>query len=104
MVLYILRRLLSIAFTFFVVSIIVFLMMHAVPGGPFDGNDMPVSEAVRNTLMAKLGLDHPLGVKYVNYRKGFLQGDFGFPYQAPGETVVSLLANAWPPSLILGGL
>ncbi len=37
------------------VSIIIFLMMHAVPGGPFDGNDMPVSEAVRATLMAQLG-------------------------------------------------
>ena len=40
-------RLISIALTFFVVSLIIFLMMHAVPGGPFDGNDMPVSEAVR---------------------------------------------------------
>ena len=36
--------------------------------------------------------------------KGVLVLDFGVPYQAPGETVLSLLANAWPPSLILGGL
>ena len=44
---YVLRRLLSVALTFFVVSVIIFLMMHAVPGGPFDGNDMPVTGAVR---------------------------------------------------------
>ena len=104
MIFYIIRRLLSIAVTFFVVSIIIFLMMHAVPGGPFDGNDMPVSKAVRDTLMAKLGLDQPLYVQYLKYMWGVLQFDFGVPYQAPGETVLTLLAKAWPPSLVLGGL
>jgi ABC-type dipeptide/oligopeptide/nickel transport system permease component len=44
---FILRRLLSIVVTFFVVSVIIFLMMHAVPGGPFDGGDMPLPPAVR---------------------------------------------------------
>ena len=104
MIFYIIRRLLSIAVTFFVVSVIIFLMMHAVPGGPFDGNDMPVSKAVRDTLMAKLGLDQPLHVQYLKYMWGVLQFDFGVPYQSPGETVLTLLAKAWPPSLVLGGL
>lgn len=103
MIVYLIKRLLSIALTFFIVSLVVFLMMHAVPGGPFDGNDMPVSEAVRAKLMARLGLDQPLWVQYVNYMSGVLQGDFGVPYQSPGETVISLLAQAWLPSLILGG-
>jgi ABC-type dipeptide/oligopeptide/nickel transport system permease component len=35
---------------------------------------------------------------------GVLRFDFGVPFQSPGETVMSLLANAWPPSLVLGGL
>lgn len=104
MFLFIIKRLISIAATFFAVSIIIFLMMHAVPGGPFDGNDMPVSAAVREQLMAKLGLDQPLWVQYLNYMGGVLRFDFGVPYQSPGESVLSLLANAWPPSLILGGL
>lgn len=103
MIFYIVKRLLSVLVTFFIVSLVVFLMMHAVPGGPFDGNDMPVSEAVRAKLMASLGLDQPLWVQYVNYMKGVLTLDFGVPFQAPGETVLSLLANAWPPSLVLGG-
>jgi ABC-type dipeptide/oligopeptide/nickel transport system permease component len=103
MVLYIIRRLVSIAVTFFVVSVIVFLMMHAIPGGPFDGHDMPLSEAVRAKLMARLGLDQPLWIQYVNYMSGVLRFDFGIPFQSPGETVLSLLANAWPPSLVLGG-
>jgi len=65
---------------------------------------MPVSAAVRDKLMARLGLDQPLWVQYINYMKGVLVLDFGVPYQAPGETVLSLLADAWPPSLLLGGL
>ena len=103
MIRYIAGRLLSIMLTFLVMSLIVFLMMHAVPGGPFDGNDMPVSDAVKAKLNASLGLDKPLYVQYFKYMWGVLHFDFGVPFQSPGETVLELLARAWPPSLILGG-
>lgn len=104
MILYILRRLLSVVFTFIVVSILIFLMMHAVPGGPFDGNDMPVSPEVRAKLMAQLGLDKSLTEQYFRYMWGVLHLDFGVPFQSPGETVLQLLGRAWVPSLTLGGL
>ncbi len=104
MIRYIAGRLLAIILTFLVVSVIIFLMMHAVPGGPFDGNDMPVSDAVKEKLNASLGLDKPLYVQYFKYMWGVLHFDFGVPFQSPGETVLELLARAWPPSLILGGL
>ena len=100
---YILKRMASILLTFITVSIIVFLMMHAVPGGPFDGNQMPVSKEVREKLMASLGLDKPLYVQYFKYMWGVFHFDFGVPFQSPGETVLQLLGRAWPPSLILGG-
>ena len=103
MIRYIIRRLASILLTFIVVSIFVFLMMHAVPGGPFDGNDMPVSDAVKAKLNASLGLDRPLYVQYFSYMWGVMHFDFGIPFQSPGETVLQLMARAWPPSLILGG-
>jgi ABC-type dipeptide/oligopeptide/nickel transport system permease component len=103
MIRYILGRLASVALTFTCVSVIVFLMMHAVPGGPFDGNDMPVNDAVKAKLNASLGLDQPLYVQYFKYMLAVLHFDFGIPFQSPGETVLQLLARAWPPSLILGG-
>jgi ABC-type dipeptide/oligopeptide/nickel transport system permease component len=103
MIAFILRRLVSIAVTFIVVSIIIFMMMHAIPGGPFDGNDMPLSDAVRAKLMARLGLDQPLHVQYLNYMWGVLHLDFGVPYQSPGDTIIGLLSRAWVPSLVLGG-
>jgi ABC-type dipeptide/oligopeptide/nickel transport system permease component len=103
MIVYLIKRLLSVAVTFFIVSLVIFLMMHAVPGGPFTEKDMPLSEAVKAQLNARLGLDQPLWVQYTNYMAGVLQGNWGVPYQSPGETVISLLQQAWIPSLILGG-
>lgn len=101
---FLLRRLVSAVFTFIVVSILIFLMMHAVPGGPFDGNDMPVSPEVKAKLMAQLGLDKSLTEQYFRYMWGVLHFDFGVPFQSPGETVLQLLGRAWVPSLVLGGL
>lgn len=103
MIVYLIKRLLSVAVTFFIVSLVIFLMMHAVPGGPFTEKDMPLSDAVKAALNARLGLDKPLWVQYTSYMAGVLQGNWGVPYQSPGETVISLLQQAWLPSLILGG-
>ncbi len=100
---YIVRRLLSITVTFIVVSILVFVMMHSIPGGPFDATEMPVSEAVRAKIMAQYGLDQPLYMQYLKYMWGVLHFDFGVPFQSPGETVIELLSRAWVPSLVLGG-
>lgn len=101
---YIFRRLLSISLSFVVVSIIIFLMMHSIPGGPFDAGDMPLPEAVRQKMMAQYGLDKPLYIQYLNYMGGVLRLDFGVPFQSPGETVLELIGRAWVPSLLLGGL
>jgi ABC-type dipeptide/oligopeptide/nickel transport system permease component len=101
---FILRRLVSTVVTFFIVSMIIFLMMHSIPGGPFDGGEMPLPPAVRDKMMAQYGLDQPLYVQYFKYMSGVLRLDFGVPFQAPGETVLSLIGDAWVPSLVLGGL
>jgi ABC-type dipeptide/oligopeptide/nickel transport system permease component len=90
--------------TFFVVSVIIFLMMHSIPGGPFDGYEMPLPDNIKARLMAQLGLDKPLWEQYLRYMWGVFHLDFGVPYQSPGETVMGLIAHAWVPSLVLGGL
>jgi len=104
MTVFILRRLLSIMVTFFIVSVLIFVMMHAIKGGPFDAGDMPMPPAVRDRIMAKYGLDQPIYVQYLKYMWGVLRLDFGVPFQSPGETVLELIGRAWVPSLVLGGL
>src|SRR3954465_3362551 len=101
---FILRRTVSMLVTLIVVSIVIFLMMHSIPGGPFDGYDMPLPDNIKARLMAMLGLDKLLWEEYGRYRRGVLHLDFGVPYRSPGETVISLVARAWLPSVTLGGL
>ena len=101
---FIIRRTLSMLVTFFVVSMAIFLMMHAIPGGPFDGYEMPLPDNIKARLMASLGLDKPLWEQYLRYMWGAFHFDFGVPYQSPGETVMGLILHAWVPSLVLGGL
>ncbi len=104
MLLYILKRILSLAVTFVLVSVLIFVLMRALPGGPFDYDKMPLSDAQRDKLMEQYNLDGPVYMQYLRYMAGVVQGDFGVPYQSPGETVLELLRRAWPPSLVLGGL
>ena len=101
---FIVRRVVSMLVTFIVVSIVIFLMMHSIPGGPFDGYEMPLPDNIKARLMATLGLDKPLWEQYLRYMWGVLHFDFGVPYQSPGESVMGLIAHAWVPSLTLGGL
>ncbi|HEX4296838.1 MAG TPA: ABC transporter permease [Devosia sp.] len=100
---FIVRRVVSMLVTFVLISIVIFLMMHAIPGGPFDGNEMPLPDNIKARLMATLGLDKPLWEQYLRYMWGVLHLDFGVPFQSPGETVMGLVAHAWVPSIVLGG-
>lgn len=85
------------------VSIIAFLLMHSVPGGPFAPDERGrLPEATRLAQLEKYGLDQPIYVQYVKYMWNALQGDFGVPFQSPTETVTGLIARAWPTTLKIG--
>ncbi|HET9660294.1 MAG TPA: ABC transporter permease [Thermomicrobiales bacterium] len=99
---YILGRILSLVFVLFAVSLIAFLLMHAVPGGPFDTGERRLPEGTRQAQLAKYGLDKPLYVQYVKYMWHAVQGDFGVPFQRPTETVTGLIASRWPVTIKIG--
>ncbi|MGI8475661.1 MAG: ABC transporter permease [Thermomicrobiales bacterium] len=99
---YIAGRLLSLIFVLFVVSAIAFLLMHAVPGGPFDRGERRLPEATRQAQLVKYGLDKPIYVQYYRYVSRALHGDFGIPFQSPTESVTELIARAWPVTIRIG--
>jgi peptide/nickel transport system permease protein len=101
---YVLRRLAGLLFTFLVVSIITFSLMHAVPGGPFDENKQPLPPAAKANILHKYGLDQPVWKQYLLYMRAALHFDFGIAYQSPTETVAELIARVWPATLQLAGL
>src|SRR4051794_8538746 len=81
-----------------------FLLMHSIPGGPFDEEKAPLPPAAKENILRKYGLDRPLPEQYLRYMWSALQGDFGISFQSPTETVIQLIARTWPTSMQLGGL
>jgi peptide/nickel transport system permease protein len=78
---YVLRRLLQVLPTLFVVSLVVFGLMRLVPGDPaqvFAGQD--ATEAQIDILRRQLGLDRPLHVQYLVWLRRLLAGDLGVSY------------------------
>ena len=99
---YILGRLFGIVVVMVIVSIVIFGLMHAIPGGPFDEAKMPLPPEAKANILRKYGLDKPLYEQYGRYVWAALHGDFGTPFQSPTETVTGLIARTWPVSLKLG--
>lgn len=99
---YILGRLAGVVVVLVVVSIAIFLLMHAIPGGPFDEDQMPLPPEAKANFLRKYGLDRPLYEQYLRYMGNALRGDFGIPFQSPTETVGELIARTFPVSIKLG--
>ena len=103
MVAYIVKRLAGLAFVFVLVSIVAFILMHSVPGGPFDEPNMPLPPAAKANILRKYGLDQPLYIQYLKYMGSALRGDFGYSFVNPTETVAQVIGRTWPVSILLGG-
>lgn len=101
---YLISRVIGLIIVFFIVSIVAFLLMHSIPGGPFDEADSPLPPAAKANIMRKYGLDKPLYEQYARYMWNAVQGDFGISYQSPTETVIQLIGRTWPVSIRLGGI
>src|SRR5215472_7603936 len=106
MVAYIARRFGNLCLTLFVVTMILFVLMHSVPGGPFElkFDKQPLPDYVLENIKHKYGLDKPLYEQYGLWLWALVHGDLGVPYESPTETVVSLIARAWPVTLRIGVL
>jgi ABC-type dipeptide/oligopeptide/nickel transport system permease component len=100
---YIARRLLALIPTLLLIYTIVFFLMRATPGGPWDETGTrPVVPEVRENLMKKYHLDDPLWKQYVDYLVAALHGDLGPSYRQRGRTVNEIIADFFPISLQLG--
>src|SRR5688572_10349185 len=102
MVVYLLGRVSGIAVVFVIVSILAFLLMHSIPGGPFDEEKAPLPPAAKENILRKYGLDKPLHEQYLRYMWNALRGDFGISFQSPTESVLELIGRTWPTSIALG--
>ena len=101
---YIIKRIFSSLVSLIIVTIIIFSMMHSIPGGPFDETKMPLSPAAKEKILKMYGLDKPLYVQYVKYMWNAVHLRFGKSYQSPGEEMIELIKRTLCVSVFLGGL
>lgn len=102
---YIIRRLLvSIPVIFFMV-LATFLLVQAMPGGPFDAvGQRAMPEHVRQLLERRYGLDDPVYVQFGRYVFNLVQGDLGPMLRQRSQTVNDIVAQTFPVSFQLGTL
>ncbi|MDT8854045.1 ABC transporter permease [Paracoccaceae bacterium Fryx2] len=100
---YVLRRLLLLIPVFLAVSLIIFAIIHLIPGDPIDSlikvGSGPEQRAV---IAARYGLDRSLPEQYFIWLGKLLTGDLGTAIVGR-RPVIDLIAQALPHSLALGG-
>ena len=85
----------------FVVSVVVFLLVHLVPGDPAAAmlGDM-ATEADIAALRERMGLNRPLAEQYIVWVGNVLHGDFGESVSG-NETVLSMILSHLQPTVFL---
>jgi len=87
--------------TLFLVVTAAFFMMRAAPGNPFD-SDRKLPPEVERSIMAKYGMDRPLGEQYVAYVGNVLHGDLGPSLKYKDKSVAELISEGLPTSAVIG--
>jgi peptide/nickel transport system permease protein len=98
------RRVLQSVPLLLVVSALVFVLLHAVPGGPLaaylENPNVRPEDIAR--LRAALGLDRPLWAQYLAWLAAFVRGDWGYSI-ADGRPVLARLVERIPATIQLVG-
>ena len=98
---YIISRLLHIIPVLFIVSIVVFMMLHLIPGDPaVNILGLGASKEAIKATRTQLGLDKPLYIQYFIFLKNALSGDFGISIRTKTPVIESIIER-YPYTLML---
>lgn len=101
---YLIGRLFQTAITLLFIALITFVLMHSVPGGPFDvqGGERGVSQQFIRQQESYYGLDRPVPEQFVIFIGNLVRGDLGLSFAQKGQNVTDLILDKTKPSLLLG--
>ncbi|MEU2563765.1 ABC transporter permease [Streptomyces longispororuber] len=102
---YVARRLLQMIPVFIGTTLLIFLMVNALPGDPVKAlwGDKPPDPAQVAQIKHDRGLDLPLWEQYLHYMKGLVQGDFGKTI-AGNRPILDEITQAFPVSMRLAAM
>ncbi|MCR5092375.1 MAG: ABC transporter permease [Lachnospiraceae bacterium] len=99
---YVCKRVLLAIVTVFIITLITFFTMNAIPGGPFN-SEKASSPQVRAALEKRYNLDKPLPEQYILYMGGLFQGDMGISTKT-GRDIRQTITESFKVSAKIGGL
>lgn len=98
---YLVRRVAELVLVFLGVTLLIYLMVFALPGDPIQalGGDRPLPPNVVAELRERYHLDEPVLQQYARYLGGLVQGDLGTNFQ--GQSVGERMSLRWPVTITL---
>ena len=88
--------------TIFIMSLLLFTLIHIAPGNPFQDEKGDANRTAN--LEAVYGLDKPLPVQYVTWLGNAVRGEFGYSLQQRSRKVGEILQEQFPVSLRIGAI
>lgn len=107
---YILKKILTLILTLFLISILVFMVFQVIPGDPaLSILGTEATEEKVEALREQLGLNASMPERYVNWLTGALTGDLGRSYRYQENlneqmAVTRLISGKLPVTLTLAGM
>jgi oligopeptide transport system permease protein len=98
---YVLRRAISVILVVLVVATGTFVLMHAIPGGPFK-KEKALPPAVQRNIEERYKLNDPLWKQYTDYMSNLIRGDLGPSFKYLGRSVNDIIRDGFPVSATLG--
>ncbi|MEU1784543.1 ABC transporter permease [Streptomyces sparsogenes] len=101
---YVIRRLLQMIPVFIGTTLLIFLMVHVLPGDPIRAmwGDKAADPAQVEALRHKFGMDKSLPMQYLDYMGNLFQGDFGETFG--GRQVIDEMGEAFPVTIRLAAV
>ncbi|MBI2988122.1 MAG: ABC transporter permease [Deltaproteobacteria bacterium] len=99
---YILKRLVQLIPVLFLVSFIVFFIIHLIPGDPVEVmlGEERYDRATYELLKKQMGLDDPIYVQYFRWLKRTVQGDLGYSLRTK-RPVFDTIKERYPATIYL---
>lgn len=100
MISYILKKLIILLGSLFIIITTTFYLIKSIPGDPFTDSQLLPKEVVQN-LISHYGLDEPLYKQYLHYLYKLIRLDFGESLKYENKSVSQIIFQGLPISLSL---
>lgn len=100
--LYIVKRLIGMLLTIWIIATLTFIVMKFIPGDPFASDADVFPEEVLENLRAAYNLDKPVPVQYILYMKDLITLDLGTSIVSDTRSVNQIIGSGMAASATVG--